>query len=371
MNSQNNLSFFIVAGRTGHSLIEAKALPFAVIEQIKSIYIFSESEGFDIPKCNYITVPGWIRNTRPELAGKIIRFFFEPLQLLYYSLKLKPDFINGVYCLPKGLNSFIVSRLSGVKCVNSVIGSILEIETELPFRNIWRNINLWQLKGCDAITIKGERDKQYLTSNGIDPAKMFHLNGAIDTEKFRNSEFDRSIDILYVGSFIELKGPDRIIRIVKQLIPVFPALKVVLVGEGGLLEKTKKAAKELGITNNISFEGYKKNTVTYFQQSRLLLMPSRSESLPTSMLEAMSCGCVPVISNVGNVAEAAINNVNAKVVEDCMDINGFVEVITDLLLNENIRLEFARKGRKMVEDQYSVESQSRHAEQIISFLNHK
>ena len=369
MRSQKEISLFIVTGRTGNSLVIAKALPFAVLEQVKTIYIFSESEGFAIPKCKYITVPTLIRKIKPVFLGKILRFFYEPVQLFVYSIKLKPDFINGVYCLPKGLNSFIVSRLSGVKCVNSIIGSVLEVETELPFKKIWENINLWHLKGCNAITIKGETDRKYLLSKGIENSKLFQFNGAIDIEKFFFTTNYRKIDLLFVGSFIELKGPDRIIRIVQQLLPFFPNLKAVMAGDGIMLKKARELSDELRVNGNILFEGYQTNTIPYFQQSRLLVMPSRSDSLPTSMLEAMACGCVPVISDVGNVTQAAMNNINSRVIRDYEDINAFVEAIADLLNNEQKRLEFARNGRKTVEKYYSIESQSKLAGNIIDYLN--
>jgi glycosyltransferase involved in cell wall biosynthesis len=368
LKNLKEITFFIVTGRTGHSLIVAKSLPFSVLDRVKTIYLFSESEGFAIPKCNYITVPLWIRKTKPVFLRKIIRFIFEPFQLLFYTIKLKPDFINGIYCLPKGLNSYIISRLTGVKCVNSVIGSVLEIETELPFKWIWRNINIWQLKGCDAVTIKGERDKNYLLSKGIKPEKMLLLNGAIDIERFSFSSQARKIDLLFVGNFYELKGPDRIVRIVHLLLTKFPGLKVVMVGQGIMLEETKNLALSLGI-KDILFEGFQKNTVPYFQQAKLLIMPSRSDSLPTSMLEAMSCGCVPVISNVGNVTEAARNDINSKVIDNYLDLDGFAAAISDLLSDESKRLEFAINAHKMVEEFYSVKSQSILAENIINYLD--
>lgn len=368
MISADPITIFIVAGRTGHSLIKAKSLPFSLLEQINEIYLFTETRGFHINKCNYIVIPEWIKSIRPSFIAKILRFIYEPLQLLYYSYKIKPAFINGIYCLPKGLNSFIVSRLTGVKCVNSVIGSVLEIETELPFKVLWKNINLWQLRRCEAITIKGERDRTYLTSKGVDPQKMFLFNGAIDTDKFTYTEEERSIDILYVGSFIELKGTDRIITIVYNLLPLFPGLKVVMVGDGKLLGITKQRVTRLGIEGSVSFEGFQKETSVYFRQSKVLLMPSRSDSLPTSMLEAMACGCVPVISDVGNVTEAAKDEINSRVITDYNDIGSFVSAISDLLV-DHVKLErLARSGRRTVGKHYSIESQSLLSEKIITYL---
>lgn len=367
----SGLRLFIVIGRTGHSLIVSKALPFAALEGVKEIYIFSETRGFDIPKSRYIIIPGWFRRIRPIFIGKTIRFIFEPLQILFYALKLKPDIINGVYCLPKGLNSFIVSKLTGAKCIISVIGSRLEIETELPFRNIWQRINLFQLKYCNAIAVKGETDRNYLISKNIEPLKLFPLNGAIDIEKFSLTKEKKTIDLLFVGTFYELKGPDRFIKIVQGLLKYFPDLKATMLGAGKMLNDSKKMASDLQLNHVIKFEGFQKSTFTFFQHSKVLVMPSRSESLSTAMLEAMACGCVPVVSDVGNVREAAIESVNSKIISDYLDIDSFIFNIKGLLQDPEKLKEYALEGRMLIEKRYSVHEQSKIAKEIIDSLKNK
>lgn len=366
--NQSPITLFIVAGRTGHSLVMSKTLPFVSLDVVKSIYIFTESEGIDMPKCRYITNPGWIAKIKPGFIARLIRIFFEPLQLLYYALKIKPSFINGIYCLPKGLNSYIISRIAGIKCVNWVIGSRLEVETEMLCKKTWEKINLWHLRGCDALSVKGQADIEFLSSKNIERSKMFTLNGAIDTRKFVCMEGERPIDILFVGTFYELKGPDRILKILKQLLLPFPDISLVMVGNGKLWQVIKNMALELGISQSIKFEGYQKNIVPYYQKSKLLLMPSRSEGLPTSMLEAMSCGCVPVMSNVGNVKEVALHNINSKVIDNFEDINSFTLHVTDLLNNESKRKHFAVHARNLIQEKYSIEAQANIALQLIGKL---
>lgn len=368
---KSGIKLFIVAGRTGPSLIVSKALPFSFLEEIEEIVIFSEKEGFKIPKCRYISNPGWLITLRPSSINKLLRLIYEPVQLLYYTILLKPDIINGIYCLPKGLNSLIVSKLTHTKCLVSVIGSQLEVETELPLRRLWENINVCLLKRCDAITIKGKVDSAFLFSKNVDPKKMFTLNGAIDTEKFSLATGNRPIDLLFVGTFYELKGPDRFLQIIHKLKSIFPKIKAVMLGDGIMLSGIKKMATDLDLRESIIFEGYQKSTVSYFQMSKIIVLPSRSESLPTSMLEAMSSGCVPVISDVGNVREAAENNVNSKIVSDYRDIDGFVNCIKDLLADQLMLNEFAIKARKKVEYYYSIEKQSVNAKSIIDFLELK
>lgn len=364
----SKLRLFIVIGRTGHSLILSKALPFSTLGEVKDIYIFSETPGFVIPKAKYITIPSWIIKIKPRFLGKIFRIFFEPLQLLYFTIKLKPDLINGVYCLPKGLNSVIISKLTGTRCFNSIIGSKLEIETELPLRRFWECLNLWVLRRCDAITIKGKTDLDYLISRKIDSGKIFEFNGAVDLDKFKISSDDRTIDILFAGTFYELKGPDRFIKIINSLLPEFPDLKVSMIGNGKMWNESVEMVTSLHLDGNIRMEGYQRNTAAFFQKSKVLVMPSRSESISTAMLEAMSCGCVPVISKVGNVKEAAIANVNSKIIDNYNDLSGFAEAIRELLNDEEKRMEYAEKGRIMVEDKYSVGSQSLLAGKVVSYL---
>ena len=96
------------------------------------------------------------------------------------------------------------------------------------------------------------------------------------------------------------------------------------------------------------------------------MMPSRSEGLASAMLEAMSCGCVPVVSDVGNMTDAAKHAFNAYVVSDHMDVEGFTNYIEKLLRNEELRLEIAKNGSEFVRDHYSLQVMTEIFEGMIS-----
>ena len=105
-------------------------------------------------------------------------------------MKLKPDYINGVYTLPKGLNSLIISRLIKVKSIVSVIGGVNEITKKESFRFhkltiFFKKLNLWILRNCDFITTKGIMVKNYLIKQGIYNNKIFVFNGSINTYYFK------------------------------------------------------------------------------------------------------------------------------------------------------------------------------------------
>ena len=145
----------------------------------------------------------------------------------------------------------------------------------------------------------------------------------------------------------------------------FPAIKACFIGEGYLYKSCIDLARMLAISENVSFTGHIDDPANYFQRSKILVMPSRSEGLPTSMLEAMACGCVPVVSNVGNISDAASHSENAFLVNNYRDIKSFAKYIHILLSDENLRKEMAQEGIQTVKDNYSALQQSKIVDQMI------
>lgn len=362
-----NKKIFVVVGRLGTELIVSRVLPMLKAPYVSKVYIFSESEGIPIDGAEYFTVPKSIRNIKPFFLYKFIRIVFEFSQLLFYSVKINPSLIIGVYTLPCGLYSLIVSKITKIKCVISVIGGTIEVETYYKFKNFWKGLNLWMLRKSNIVTTMGSNVTKYLIRNGIKSDKIIQYTGAIDTKRFVSSNVYRDIDILFVGTLRNLKGPDRVIKVVNNLYQEISKIKAYIVGKGYLYNDLKKMINKLGLENHIKLESYVKTTVPYYQRAKLLIMPSRSEGLAMTMLEAMACGCVPIVSNVGNMTQAAHHNVNAMVVNDYTDIETFTKYAKELLMDKTKREMLSRNGYELVTEKYSVETQARIIENIFTY----
>lgn len=325
------ITCFIVVGRMGKSLTWSKAEPFSVNQSVGRIFIFRETEAFPLPKTVYITLPVWIRGLRPRFLYKGVRLIAEPVQLLYNAIKLRPDIINGYHLIPKGINSLIAARLTRSKCIISLIGGTVEIDTYSRFKWFLKRLNLWALRKTDLITTKGSVVNAYLNEHNIPSSKILTYNGAIDTRKFcHDPSKTKDIDVLFVGTFRKLKGPDRVLHMLALLKKVFPSIRACFIGDGYLYNSCVDLVKFLGISENVSFPGQIDDPAVYFQRSKILVMPSRSEGLPTAMLEAMACGCVPVISDVGNIHDVAIHADNAFLIDDYKDTKSFALYIHQL-----------------------------------------
>jgi glycosyltransferase involved in cell wall biosynthesis len=294
---------------------------------------------------------------------------YEPLQLLYYGLKIKPDLINGVYTLPKGLNSIFVSFITKTKCIVSVLGGKEEIEPKIFPQPFWKKLNIWQLRKSSAVTTKGLKDNAYINSLGIKTHKIFVYNGFIDVHRFSPFAGTKEIDVIYVGNFYELKGLDRILNVFYNIKKNIPDFKAAMIGNGVDWMKLKQKANDMGMQKNIVFPGFQRKTEDWYRRSKTLILMSRSEGMPNCMLEAMACGCVPVVPDVGNIVEAAINMKNAFVVQKYDDIETYSQHILELLQNKEMRERMAHEARKTVEVNYSLISQSQKFETILQYLN--
>lgn len=355
----NRLVIFVVLGRLGNNLCISKLAPVCDIELVSKVYAFRESKGFGYnEKLEYITLPKAITRFKPRFLYRIIRWLFEPVQLLYYAIKIRPDYINGVYTLPKGLNSFIVSKISGIKCIISVIGGKEEIESDIRIPKLWKALNVFMLKHCYAVTCKGKKDIDFLIKNGIDRNKVFIFNGGIDTDRFSNENLPRIYHVIFAGRFDTNKGSLRVLEMIKKIINEIPDIKCVMLGDGELKRSFEKQVVEAGLEKNIFCFGHISNPEIYFRQAKVFVLPSSNEGLSTAMLESMSCGCVPVVSDVGNTSEALKNDVNGFLIEHFRDIDGFVYCVLKLLNDDQTLKRLSHQAVKMVSEQYSYKVQS-------------
>ena len=374
MNSKEKKhKIFIVVGRLGERLTISKITPFTHSDLVEKVFVFAQTEWKPLDKTVYITHPIWTKKIKFKLCQKLFRFIFEPCQLIYYSLKHRPFLINGVYTLPKGLYSVIASKIARTNVVVSIIGEIPETISLSRFKFFWKKVNIWIYKNADVLTTKGTMIKDYLIKKGINGSKIEILNGAIETIDEQKDKDNKDIDILFVGNFSTLKGPDRVIDMIELLINEYSHkhIKAIFLGDGPLFNSINDYILQNNLTQNVILKGYVSNVLDYYCRTKVLVMPSTSEGLSTAMLEAMSGRCVPVVSNVGNMTDAAHHNCNSYVVDNYNDIPLFTKYINKLLSDEKLRKSFAAKGEEMVKNNYTVKPQSLIVNHIIDILQTK
>lgn len=154
-----------------------------------------------------------------------------------------------------------------------------------------------------------EDAKAELLQAGIPAEKLRKIPNGVDTEFFQpaspseKSEWRKSrgwgneTTVLYVGRLEEEKGTHILLEAWSSL----PKdCRLVLVGDGRWRDRVKET---LARHPNIRWEGTSSDVRSYLRAADVFVMPSLSEGLPNSLLEAMSCGLPSVASWTGGIKD--------------------------------------------------------------------
>ena len=177
----------------------------------------------------------------------------------------------------------------------------------------------------------GYRFHQLLTK------KSSVLYNIIDIDAlYRKMEEDTasySYDIVYVGRLTYPKNPKRLMQVCSKVCRILPQVKIAIVGTGELESETKELCRELNITDNIEFLGFKKNPLKILKDSKAMIMTSLWEGLPMCALEALSLG-VPVVSTPTDGLCAIIKNGENGFLSE--DDNVLAQKLAQLVIYDNL-----------------------------------
>ncbi len=246
----------------------------------------------------------------------------------YTALHSHLDFISG-WIFVAGLWSLPKIRISHLH--NSLLNIIKYLETS-PHRYISYYVGR-VLTYILSSSITGTSNK-ILKDYGYYkwPYKIKNIGASycgIDTERFLLNPFiiRKKIDLefpflnkyskfaLFVGRIdldnkeeINHKNPEFAFEIAKELIDRDRNWHFVFLGKKGVLaESLTKAAKELGLENNIIFLGVRHDVANFMAVSNLLVFPTYSEGLGMVAVEAQASG-IPVLVSEGVPLEAKVVN---------------------------------------------------------------
>ena len=128
---------------------------------------------------------------------------------------------------------------------------------------------------------------------------------------------ERTIDILFVGSFIAVKQPLQFVEIIAKLKNNYPTINAVMIGEGNLMEEVKMEISKLQLDNNIRLLGQVSQDVVFdtMTKAKILLHTSKFEGQCLVYAEALSQG-MNVVSYPVGWFDSSEKHITGKSVEE-------------------------------------------------------
>lgn len=139
--------------------------------------------------------------------------------------------------------------------------------------------------------IKGPRFK--VIPNGVDFKRISNFTPP------HPSEYDKSKrqTLICVGRLISLKNQAFLLEVLSEL----AEYKLILIGQGQDEIELKKKVERFGLSERVVFKGLVPRESVYriLKKGSVYVSASKVEGLPISVLEAMSAGLVPILSDIG------------------------------------------------------------------------
>ena len=166
--------------------------------------------------------------------------------------------------------------------------------------------------------------------------------------------------ILYLSNVIRGKGQEYAIEAFSNLVVSFPCWKLRFVGGDMGLLKNKEFKTELialcqqkGIARQVEWTDYVDDVETEYKNATIALNFSESESFSLTCVEAQFYGCPLVATQSGGPSEIIIDGQSGFLVPK-RDIKAMVLAMKKLMADDLLRTTFARNGREVVRERFSI-----------------
>ncbi|MDP2593154.1 MAG: glycosyltransferase, partial [bacterium] len=176
----------------------------------------------------------------------------------------------------------------------------------------------------------------------------------VDTKKMQDTPVSTDLHKKYpqfnfialsLSRLSEEKNIQLAIKAFFETIKKYPRAGLVIVGSGPQRRILKLAVLKLGMKNNVVFEEWTDDPVSYYKTANLFLQTSFYEGYGLALAEAISAGC-PAISTDAGIAPELLSGARVSVICGLSDAECFSKGIAWFIEDNSLREEIVQNGQK-------------------------
>jgi glycosyltransferase involved in cell wall biosynthesis len=226
--------------------------------------------------------------------------------------------------------------------------------------------NRWKyLRGVTAYLAISRTIGRRLEQLGVDPERIHPVPSSVNLETLdreaslplpKGLHPPEPDEILFtcVGALEEEKGQHFLLSCIPPLLQAHPRLLFYFLGEGPWREKLEQLARTLGVADRCRFPGYITPVAPVLQRSAGVVLPTLSEGLSSSALEAMALGIPVAASATGGLPEIIDSGENGLLFSTG-DVDGIQLALRRLIEDSELRTLLGEKARSKVRARFTSE----------------
>jgi len=197
-----------------------------------------------------------------------------------------------------------------------------------------------------------------LCYNGID-TEIFHPRGRRRLARLEGAE-------CVIGVVCALRPEKALPTLVEAFARVRqPGVRLCIVGSGPVQAELEVMRARLGLGEDFILEPTTAAVADWLRSMDIFVLPSRSEALSNSLMEAMACGCAAVASRVGGNPEL-VDHGRTGLLFPSLDAENLAEQLRVLIESAGQRRAMAEAGCRFIQEGFRLGDAARRMAEIYS-----
>lgn len=246
----------------------------------------------------------------------------------------------------------VIARLFGRPVVTHFHGLVAPADAA---RNpLWLRWLAGMSRRADRVIVLGRAFVPFLTGHGVAPEKIAVVpNGIPDFAPGSPTKTQPPL-VLFAGEVGTRKGVDLLIPALAQLAARDLPWACVIAGNGEVA-RYRAEAEAAGLTGRVHFTGWLSSADTHalMREAAIVVLPSRIEGLPLTLIEGACAGAALVASDVGATADIVRDGVSGRVV--ALDASSVAAALADLLADPARLAAMGRAARALYEAEFGID----------------
>jgi len=277
----------------------------------------------------------------------------------------RPDIVH-THNFPAHLHGSIAAKLAGIPVV-------VATRHGQGGGGLWRSRGLasmvWRLADR-VVTVSQDARTRFLRNYGFPSARTRIIWNGVDTERFRPLRGDleqQRNDLLgctgkpllgTVARLVSYKGISTLLEAFQRVLDRAPEAALILAGDGPDRGAFEEHAARLGIAPRAHFLGNRKDMESVYPLLDVFVLPSYTEGIPLTVLEAASCAVPVVATRVGGNAEVIEDGTTGRLVPP-HDAEALADAVLGVWEDRAASQAMGRAGREHVIREFSLERMTR------------
>lgn len=223
------------------------------------------------------------------------------------------------------------------------------------------------IKQCRSIVAVSRASRRVLERRGHEAARIRVIPNAVDVDDPRAApdvDIRRELGlpavgplVVYLGRLSAEKGLGVLVTAAEDLVRRWAELRILILGQGPEEARLRAEIRARGLETHVQLVGFRQDVRPYLSAMDLLALPSFSEGMPLSILEAFAWERPVVASRVGGVPEVVDHGVTGLLVEPG-DARSLGEAISTLLADPARAAQMGREAGRQVRERFGAGRQA-------------